>query len=327
MYNFLALLSGVIIAIMVQMNGSLGVQFGVYHAALYTHIVGSVFGFLSLLLANKRNGLFVRKIPVWMYLGGVIGVATTVCNNLAFSHISLTSIIALSLFAQLVLSGLIDSFGWFGMMRQKDKGTSIPAVLLSVAGIILMLDTPTPGGFWYVLFSLAAGVAVVLSRTVNARLSEHIGALEGSLINHLVGLPFCLLLAHLVPEVAIPGRFTLWPWLGGVLGIATVALCNITVPKIPAYRLTLLSFCGQLFCGIIFDLLSGNALNEREFVAGLLVGAGIVASQFSVIRKRKKEEREKAYFERIRHVEKMHQETVIAKYGQPKGKDQRSGKA
>lgn len=288
MYSFLALLSGVVIAVMLQMNGSLGVRFGVYHAALYTHIVGSVFGFFALFLTNKRHSRSVRKIPVWMYSGGVIGVATTVCNNLAFSHISLTSIIALGLFAQLVFSWLIDSFGWFGMVRQKDKGASIPAVLLSAAGIVLMLDTPTAGGFWYVLFSLAAGVTVVLSRTVNARLSEHTGALEGSLINHLAGLPFCLLLAFLVPETAVPGRFTLWPWLGGVLGVATVVLCNITVPKIPAYRLTLLSFCGQLFCGILFDLLGGSALNEREFAAGLLVAAGIAAGQFSAIRRQRK---------------------------------------
>lgn len=217
----------------------------------------------------------------------MIGVATTVCNNLAFSHISLTSIIALSLFAQLVFSWLIDSFGWFGMAKQNDKAASIPGVALAAAGIALMLDS-SAAGFRYVLFSLSAGVTVVLSRTVNARLSEHTGALEGSLINHLAGLPFCLLLALLVPETAIPGQFRLWPWLGGVLGIATVALCNITVPKIPAYRLTLLSFCGQLFCGILLDLLTGGALNKREFAAGLLVAAGIVANQFSMMRRQRK---------------------------------------
>lgn len=291
MYSFLALLSGIVIAVMVQMNGSLGVLFGVYHAAFYIHIVGSVFAILTLLFTNKKHFLSVRKIPVWMYLGGVIGVATTVCNNLAYSHVSLTSIIALSLFAQLIFSWLIDAFGWFGMVRHKDKGTSIPALLLSCVGIILMLDNiSTTGGFWYILFSLAAGISVVLSRTVNARLSEHTGALEGSLINHLAGLPVCLILALSVPEVSIPGQFTLWPWLGGILGVATVVLCNITVSKIPAYRLTLLSFCGQIFCGILFDFFDGSALNKREFIAGLFVAAGILASQLSVMWKQKKEE-------------------------------------
>lgn len=293
MYNFLALLSGIVIAVMVQMNGSLTARFGVYHAALYIHIVGAAFGFFALLCQKKRRFLPAGKVPAWMYLGGVIGVVTTVGNNLAFTHLSLTSIIALGLSAQLFFSWLIDSFGWFGMPRQKDKGSSIPGILLVAAGIALMMDAPDTGGVWYVLFPLAAGATVVLSRTVNARLSEHTGALEGSLINHLAGLPVCLLLSLLISETALPGRFNLWMWLGGVLGVTTVALCNITVPRIPAYRLTLLSFCAQIFCGILLDLLSGSALNEREFTAGLLVAAGIAVSQFSAAWKQRKQKEQK----------------------------------
>lgn len=256
---------------------------------------------------------------MWMYFGGVIGAVTTVCNNLVFSHIALTNIIALGLFTQMVFSWLIDFFGWFGMARRRDAGISIPCVLLSAAGILLMLDAPAAGGWRYILLSLTAGVTVVLSRTVNARLSEHTGALEGSLVNLLGGLPLCLLMVLLVPEVAVPGRFSLCPWLGGILGLTAVTLCNISVPKIPAYHLTLLSFCGQIFCGIALDLLSSNALNERGFETGLLVAAGIVANQFSAIRKKKQAEKERAYFARIAHVEQMHRDAIFEKYG-PKGK-------
>lgn len=95
-----------------------------------------------------------------------------------------------------------------------------------------MLDAPAVGGWRYILLSLAAGVTVVLSRTVNARLSEHTGALEGSLVNLLGGLPLCLLLVLVVPEVAVPGRFSLWPWLGGILGLTAVALCNARIAHV-----------------------------------------------------------------------------------------------
>lgn len=97
MYELLSFLSGVILAVMIQINGGLSGQFGAYHAALYVHIVGSVFAALLLLLKRQRiSG--AKGLPFWMYLGGVIGVLTTVFNNLAFSHISLTSIVALGLF-------------------------------------------------------------------------------------------------------------------------------------------------------------------------------------------------------------------------------------
>ena len=133
MYGLLSFLSGVILAVMLQANGGLSGQFGVYHAALYVHIVGAAFAVLLLLLTHQRvSG--AGGLPLWMYLGGVIGVLTTVLHNLAFSHISLTSIMALGLLGQLALSCLMDRFGWFGMERRR-QDLSVPGVLLSVLGI------------------------------------------------------------------------------------------------------------------------------------------------------------------------------------------------
>lgn len=139
MYQFLAFFSGVILAMMIQMNGGLTVQFGVYHASLYIHIVGAIFATV-ILTAKKRLPRLNRQIPWWMYLSGVIGVFTTVFNNVAFSHISLTSIVALGLFAQLSCSWLIDRFGLFGMQKQDENQLSIPGMLISMVGIIFMLD-------------------------------------------------------------------------------------------------------------------------------------------------------------------------------------------
>ena len=298
MYHFLAFLCGAILAVMIQWNGGLSAQVGVYHAALYIHIVGAVFAALVLVVKRKPFAL-AGRVPLWMYLGGAIGVLTTLFNNLAFSHISLTSIVALGLFAQLVFSWLIDSFGWFGMERRGQKDLSILGTLLSVAGIALMLENPTSDGWGFVLISLGAGITVVLSRIVNAHLSQRIGTLQGALVNHLVGLPFCLLLGFGVgvneSSAAVPfmaGDFRLWIWCGGMLGVTTVAMTNVIVPKIPAYQLSLFMFCGQLFCGMLLDVFCGGAVNKREFGAGILVAAGIAVSQVPKICRERKEKEE-----------------------------------
>ncbi len=178
----------------------------------------------------------------------------------------------------MILSYFIDRFGWFGMERRKED-LSIACILLSIVGIALMLDDPTSGGWGYILLSLGAGISVVMSRTVNAHLSAHIGALQGSLVNHLAGLPVCLLLALAIPEQTIQQPFRFWIWGGGILGVLIVVICNVTVPRIPAYRLTLFTLCGQLFCGILLDTMLGSALDQREFGAGLLVAAGIISNQ------------------------------------------------
>lgn len=279
MYDLLALLSGVILAVMLQMDGELGAQFGVYHAALYTHCVGAIFAALVLIVLKKRVSLS-GKIPVWMYLGGAVGVLTTVFDNIAFTHISLTSIVALGLFAQMVLSCLIDRFVLFGMQRQAG-GIGIFGALLSLAGIVLMLGSPKAGDTLYILLSLAAGVTVVLSRVINSHLAQRIGELQGSFINHLVGVPFCLLAVMAIPEAAAQGSYRLWAWCGGALGVLVVLLCNLLVPRLPAYRLTVLTFCGQLFSGVLLDVLLRGTLNKSEFFAGLLVAAGVAVSQIS----------------------------------------------
>ena len=152
------------------------------------------------------------------------------------------------------------------MKRRGHSDVSISGILLSVLGIFLMLDRSNSGGWEYIVISMAAGISVVLSRTVNARLSEQTGALQGSLINHLAGIPVCLLLALCLPETAVHGSFRLWMWCGGILGVISVAVCNVIVPRIPACKLTLFTFCGQLFCGIALDILNGRSSMNGNFM-------------------------------------------------------------
>lgn len=289
MYNFLAVLSGIILAVMIQMNGGLSSQYGAYHAAFYIHMVGSIFAIILLCIKKRSFRLIenVKDTKAFMYLGGAIGVLTTVFNNVAFSHISVTSILALELFSQLVFSYLIDRFGLFGMAKQTQKNLNLPGVLLCLIGIFLMMGNPTAGGFLYILLSLGSGITVVLSRIVNAHLSNYIGALEGSLVNHLTGLPICFLLAMAVTEQGTSAPFRPFIWCGGILGVTMVAIYNIVVPKIPAYRLSLFTFCGQLFCSIFLDILISGTLNTKEFGCGLLVSAGIAINELSVFFRKK----------------------------------------
>ena len=79
MFYFLAFLCGAILAVMIQWNGDLSAQVGAYHAALYIHIVGAVFAALVLVVKRKPFAL-AGRVPLWMYLGGAIGVLTTLLS-------------------------------------------------------------------------------------------------------------------------------------------------------------------------------------------------------------------------------------------------------
>ncbi len=172
MHQLLALLTGSILSIMILINGNLTVYYGVYFAAVIIHVVGSGFAFILRTLQKERKPLFTHG-PKWIYLGGAIGVFTTVFNNFAYGHISLTSIVALGLLGQSVTSLIIDTFGLFGMKKQLlDKRSIPPGLIISVSGILFMLDRSVSYAFLAVLLSLGSGITVVLSRTANARLAE-----------------------------------------------------------------------------------------------------------------------------------------------------------
>ena len=133
-----------------------------------------------------------------------------------------------------------------------------------------------------VIVSLLAGLTVVLARTVNARLSQESSPLVGSLINHIVGLPFCLLLLlGLQRPLAITlSGLTPWMFLGGVFGVLTVCLFNVTVPRVSAFQLTLLAFIGQVFAGIILDFFLGKVFSFTSFMGGLLIALGLLLNMF-----------------------------------------------
>lgn len=301
MNSIMAFFSGVILAVMLQMNQNLSAQYGPYHAAFYVHLVAAVFAVCILIRKHKLRSVF-RRVPLWMNLGGVFGVVTMLCNNLSYGHISLTSIMSLGIFAQIVLSALIDRFGWFGTAKSKNGGLS--GILVALIGVVWLLDASVQDAGLYLFFSLAAGAAVIFTRVINAKLAAEIGELQSSLMNYLSGLPLCFMLVLFVDEkAAVISSSQPWMWFGGVIGLMNVVICNMLVPKMSASRLTMLALCGQLLCGVLLDLLFGGTLDMQEFFAGLTIAAGILINCLGKHFKEKRLQQEKQHHERMDVIE------------------------
>ena len=279
MYQLLTLFTGVMTAVMVSLNGNLALLHGAFPAAAIVHGVGSLFA-LALCALQREKRPLTGHGPWWIYLGGAIGVLTLMFQNMAFGRISVTSIVALALLGQTAASLAVDHFGLFGMEKRAFPKSALLGLALALAGIGMMLDGTVAQGMLAVAPSFGSGVAIVLSRTVNARLAEKTGALRGSLVNHLVGLPITVLLALLFAgetPFSFGAADGLRPWIygGGALGVLVVLLCNVTVPRISAFTLTVLTFVGQVFAGIGLDVLAGESYSDASFAGGLLIALGI----------------------------------------------------
>lgn len=280
-YSYLALLTGAVIAVMVAINGELSILTGVFVTTAIIHVVGTAFAYLSVRASGRRVRI-PKGTPLWLFLGGAIGILTTVFDNSAYGKISMTAMMALELLGQSVTALVVDRTGLFGMQRRKFEKTTLIGLAFAAVGIGLMLRQVSGAALVAIFLSFGAGVTVVTSRSVNAALGEKIGEMQCSFVNHLVGLPISIVLALALGggALSLPTLFSGRPWVycGGILGVATVLLCNVTVPKLSAFRLTLLSFVGQVFTGVVLDVFFKTGFDRVTFLGGIIIAAGIAVN-------------------------------------------------
>ncbi|WP_125153590.1 DMT family transporter [Clostridium rectalis] len=138
MYKLSAGIIGILIAIMVAINGVLSKGVGDYKSVLIIHIVGLIS--ISLILILKREKIKIKEnIPLYLFSGGAIGVFTVLFNNLAFNHIGASLTLSLGLFGQLIASVIIDHFGLFNREVIRFEKKKIVGFLLVFVGLVVMV--------------------------------------------------------------------------------------------------------------------------------------------------------------------------------------------
>jgi len=275
MYYIFSLITGILISVMIAFNGVLTENYGVYSAAVIIHIAGLVF--ITIMTISKRENPFSGRQAWYLYLGGAIGVMTTVFNNFAFSRISVTSILALGLFGQSITGLIVDQYGLLNMPKHTFQNRKIFGLLLILIGIISMINN---FDLLAVILSFIAGVNLVISRTLNAKLAEFTSIRIGTFYNYLIGLLITIPVYFILGgNEAFSVNFVLSPkiyiYFGGIIGVCVVLLSNIIVIKISAFYLSLLFFTGQVFSGILIDAVISQTFSLRNMIGGIFVAVGL----------------------------------------------------
>ena len=274
MFYLLSLLAGVLISVMVAFNGGLTELYGVYLATVIIHLAGLVL--ITIITLVKREKPFSRRHAWYLYLGGAMGVFTTVANNLAFGRISISAMLALSLLGESVTGLVVDQFGLMGMPTHPFVKHKLIGLALILGGIAAMIDNFV---LLPVAVSFGAGVIIVISRTLNAKLSDLTSARTGTFFNYLTGMivaiPVLLILGGMPDFSRLQISPDFYIYLGGMMGVCIIMISNIVVVKISAFYVTLFMFIGQVFAGILVDWVLAGEFSPRILIGGLLVTAGL----------------------------------------------------
>lgn len=137
MYEIGAVFIGVLIAIMATFNAVLHNYSGSYLSILIIHIVGLVTIIFALII-KKQKIFFNKKVPIYLFSAGSIGVLMVLFSNVCFAYLGASLTLSLTVFGQLVMSCLIDHFGLLGMKTYKFQNKKIIGFLIIFIGIVVM---------------------------------------------------------------------------------------------------------------------------------------------------------------------------------------------
>ena len=278
MLYFLSLLAGALISLAVAFNGGLSGHYGLYLATVIIHIIGLIF--ITILVFIHKDRIRHKIQPWHFYAGGFLGVIIVVFTNAAFSRISVSAILALGLLGQCIGGIIFDQYGLLGMPKTPFTRRKWLGITLIVMGIVPMINSFE---IIAVLLAFGAGLLVLVARTLNANLSEVTSVQTGTFYNYVFGLIGSVIALFLLGRGDISSfSFDLatsanhwYLYLGGILGVVFISIVNFSVKKITAFYLTLLLFIGQIFSGIIVDVILTGELAVLNLIGGTLVALGL----------------------------------------------------
>lgn len=309
--SILPLLMGVFIASQTAINSRLT---SYNHLPLLTSTisfaVGSVFLAILTLCSGQGIGIplgVVLKAPWWSWLGGLTAAFALTCNILLFKYLGSVETTLYPVIGQIIMSLVIDQFGWLGSLRQRMTWHKGGGALLLIVGLLVFINllgfrrtvaeagTKKSPRFGWPVLGILAGVALAIQNAVNAKLGQAFHSpLHASLISFSVSF-ILLLLFNLARRVRIltAVRQTLvqqphrewWIWLGGLLGSSYVGLSSVLVPILGTGQVVILALFGQLvFSALIqqFGWFNSRSIkiNRSQAIGAVIMFIGILMIKF-----------------------------------------------
>ena len=97
MNYFVSVFTGVILAIMVSLNGGVSNAAGNYASSVIIHFIGLI-GIIFVLIFTKSKIKNLKGIPFYMFSGGLIGVLTVLFTNASSGVLGVSLTVSLTIF-------------------------------------------------------------------------------------------------------------------------------------------------------------------------------------------------------------------------------------
>ena len=311
--NFLFILLGVLCGVMIFTQTTINSQLREHAESPYaSSLISFLFGTALLLLLTIiiEGHLFpsletLQSMEWWAYLGGALGIYVVLSAILVFPRIGGVQTVAIPIFGQMLMSLLIDYFGWFAMDKRPLSLINILGLIILVIGIVFTVILPDylekkhlataekhmkkSGKLFWQILALLSGFCLAIQPAVNGHLGIGISSgIQAALISFLIGtillIAINLILKQMTSvKMAFQKKAPWWFYMGGFLGALYVFFALVITPEIGTGAFVIFVLIGQMIVSLLIDnygLLRSRVRKVSMIqIIGLivmLIGAGIV---------------------------------------------------
>jgi transporter family-2 protein len=272
--DFLAALSGAMIALQARANGELSQRLD---NGLQAALVSFSSGLLIILLItpfsphikegirNLRSAIAHKEIARWKLLAGALGGSFVAIQTQIVPLIGVAIYSVASIAGQTAMSLVVDRIGLTGGGKKLISPRRVIAAVLTVLAVLVSVWDRIDANNLSMIAVTAGGIAgavVGVQRALNGQINEHSHqSFTTSLLNFITGTTFLVILIlvgvalgknELSPLPAGPW----WIYTGGVIGVIYIAFTSTIVQHLGVLTFTLFSVGGQLAASLVIDLVS-----------------------------------------------------------------------
>jgi len=136
--SLFAFLGGAFITLQGVANTRISQNIGTWQAATITQLTGFLLALIILLFVRDGKWQGFKQVKPLYITGGALGAIIVFSNVTAIQHTSVTLTVSAMLIAQLCLTFLIDSTGWFGVVKQKMNLPQFIGIGMMIAGVVIL---------------------------------------------------------------------------------------------------------------------------------------------------------------------------------------------
>jgi transporter family-2 protein len=272
--DFLAALSGAMIALQARANGELSHRLD---NGLQAALVSFSSGLLIILLItpfsphikegirNLRGAISRKEIARWKLLAGALGGSFVAIQTQIVPLIGVAIYSVASIAGQTAMSLVVDRIGLTGGGKKLISPRRVIAAVLTVLAVLVSVWDRIDANNLSMIAVTAGGIAgavVGVQRALNGQINEYSHqSFTTSLLNFITGTTFLVILIlvgvalgknELSPLPAGPW----WIYTGGVIGVIYIAFTSTIVQHLGVLTFTLFSVGGQLAASLVIDLVS-----------------------------------------------------------------------